>query len=319
MKKVISFGELLVDFIPTENGLGLERTSFFQKMPGGAPANVAAAVAKLGGTSYFIGKVGEDAFGRFASECLSNAHVCVDHILFTKEAQTAVAFVSLTKEGERDFLFYGAPAAHMLFAPEEVQRAWFNEETVFHFGSNSLAYEESRQATVRAIELAKEKGALVSFDPNIRLSFWEAEEEARSMIVSLLSAADIIKVSEEELGFLFPGLYEAEAIRRLIHTGSSLVIITRGKRGSSYYTSIYSGEVSAPHMQVIDTTGAGDAFVGGLLYQLSSQSFSQLLKNEQAMKRVVEFSNACGALAVTARGAMTALPTLEEVHLVLKR
>ncbi|MEH7122496.1 PfkB family carbohydrate kinase [Bacillus sp. JJ1773] len=322
MKKIISFGEALIDFIPTENGLGLAQVEMFKKSPGGAPANVAVAGAKLGGNSFFAGKVGDDHFGHFLNECLKSYQVHTDYLLFTKEAKTALAFVSLNKEGERDFEFYGSPSADMLFSAEEVDKSWFAGDEIFHFCSNSLSSPFSCKATEKSIELAKRAGALISFDPNIRFPFWSSKEKVRSTVLPLLNSVDILKISEDELTFLLETDYEREAVGQLLKLGISLIVVTKGADGCSYYTESVTGTISAPHVQTIDTTGAGDAFVGGLLYRLSllniqKGNLREYLNQKETLESVLEFATYCGAITTTARGAMAALPSLENIQEIL--
>ncbi|MDX1654395.1 MAG: PfkB family carbohydrate kinase, partial [Candidatus Competibacteraceae bacterium] len=162
MKKVICFGEALIDFVPTVNGLPLAEVEQFRRAPGGAPANVAVAVAKLGGESHFAGKVGEDAFGEVLIKMFRDHRVQTDYLLTTHQAKTALAFVSLREDGERDFLFYREPSADMLFAVEEMQRDWFAGCGIFHFGSITLTYPVSEAATLQGVQLARQAGALVS-------------------------------------------------------------------------------------------------------------------------------------------------------------
>ncbi|MEH7304571.1 carbohydrate kinase family protein [Neobacillus drentensis] len=319
MKKIISFGEALIDFIPTENGLGLTKVETFKRNPGGAPANVAVAVAKLGGNSYFAGKLGDDSFGHFLSGCLQDYKVDTEYLLFTKEAKTALAFVSLNESGERDFEFYGSPSADMIFSSEEVDESWFTGNEIFHFCSNSLSYHVSRKATEKGIELAKQKGALISFDPNIRFPFWTSNEDIRSTILPLLPFVDILKISEEELSFLFEENNETKSVEKLLNLGISFIVVTKGSLGCSYYTSSISNDISAPEVKTIDTTGAGDAFVGGLLYQLSllgiqKDNIHEFISDRKTLDYILQFSNVCGAITTTARGAMTALPSVESIN-----
>lgn len=319
MKKIISFGEALIDFIPTENGLGLAQVETFKKSPGGAPANVAVAAAKLGGNSYFAGKIGDDSFGHFLKDCLKNYQVKTDYLIFTKEAKTALAFVSLKEDGERDFQFYGSPSADMIFSSGEVDESWFTGDEIFHFCSNSLSYHVSRKATEQGIETAKQKGALISFDPNIRFPFWSSEEDIKAAIMPLLLSVDILKISEEELFFLFEMDNEKKTVEKLLNMGISLIVVTKGSQGSSYYTKSLSVTLSAPLVETIDTTGAGDAFVGGLLYQLSlleiqKENLDDYFSQKHTLDSIIKFSTACGAITTTARGAMTALPSAEDIQ-----
>lgn len=318
MKKVISFGEALIDFIPTESGLPLAEVEHFKRAAGGAPANVAVAIAKLGGYSYFAGKVGDESFGHFLESVFKNHGVHTDYLLFTKEAQTALAFVSLREDGERDFLFYRNPSADMLISAEEIERSWFEEAGIFHFGSITLTHPVSEGATLQGVLLAKETGNLISFDPNLRFSLWPSPETARDKIKPLFSSTDVLKVSEDELRFLTETDHEETAVKQLLEIGVSLVVVTRGSAGSNYFTHALSGTVPAPSIKPVDATGAGDSFVGGLLYQLANMditeaNISNLVDNREAVESALRFANACGAITTTGRGAIPSLPTLQQV------
>ncbi len=284
---------------------------------------MAVAIAKLGGNSYFAGKVGDDSFGHFLNSSLKNYNVNTDYLTFTKDAKTALAFVSLKTNGERDFLFYRNPSADMLISPEEVDESWFEGDEIFHFCSNSLSYRVSAKATKRGIELAKRKEALVSFDPNIRFPFWTSKESIKESIFPLLTSVDILKISEEELHFLFGTNNENNSVQQLLNFGISLIIVTKGSQGSSYYTKNISGNISSPRVKTIDTTGAGDAFVGGLLYQLSlldiqQKNLQRYFHQKDNLDNIVQFSSVCGAVATTERGAMTALPSVESIKAILQ-
>ncbi len=319
MKKVISFGEALIDFIPTVNGLPLSEVEQFKRAPGGAPANAAVAVAKLGGDSHFAGKVGADAFGEFLIQVLKDNGVHTEYLLTTREAKTALAFVSLRQDGERDFMFYREPSADMLIGPDELDPAWFVGAGVFHYGSITLTWPVSEAATLQGIRLAEEAGCLRSFDPNLRFSLWPSPEAARQKILPLLSSADLLKVGDEELEFLMETDNEAQAVKELLDRGITLVVVTKGSGGCSYYTPQLSGQVPVIPVQSVDTTGAGDAFVGGLLYRLAALDVDRtrikdLAGNRQALEAALKFANACGAITTTGRGAIPSLPDLATVE-----
>lgn len=322
MEKVIILGEALIDFVPTVSGLPLAEVEQFKRAAGGAPANVAVVIAKLGGESYFAGKVGDDAFGHHLEQVLKDHRVHTDYLLFTKEAKTALAFVSLRADGERDFLFFREPSADMLFAADEVQSEWFKQTGIFHYGSITLTWPVCKQATLRGIELAQKAGVLLSFDPNLRFSLWPSPEAARDAIVPLLPTADVLKVGDEELFFLMQTEDEQEGVKRLLDKGIALVLVTKGRDGCSYYTPTLSGTAPVTPVQSVDTTGAGDAFVGGFLYQLarldiSKRNIADITDNRDAIEQALRFANACGAITTTGRGAIPSLPTLDQVEAFL--
>lgn len=318
MKKVISFGEALIDFVPTVSGLPLADVEEFKRAAGGAPANVAVAIAKLGGDSHFAGKVGNDAFGRHLEAVLKAHGVKTESLLFTNKAKTALAFVSLRADGERDFLFFREPSADMLIAAEEMKPEWFKDAGVFHYGSITLTWPVSKGATLKGIELAQQAGVVLSFDPNLRFSLWPSPEKARDEIVPLLATANVLKVGDEELFFLTQTNDEQEGIRRLLDLGVDLVLVTKGHGGCSYYTPKLSGTVPVTPVRSVDTTGAGDAFAGGFLYQVANlditrNNITKLTEDRDTLESALRFANACGAITTTGRGAIPSLPTLNQV------
>lgn len=319
MKPVMSFGEALIDFVPTQNGQPLSEVEGFRRAAGGAPANVAAAVARLGGDSYFVGKVGDDAFGRFLETTLKDSGVNTEHLLFTREAKTALAFVSLRDDGERDFMFYREPSADMLFEASEMNPTWFQTPGIYHFCSVTLSHPTSAAATRRGAELAYQKNWLVSFDPNLRFPLWKRPEDAREAVLPLIPFANLVKVSDEELLFITQSRDPDRGARALLDLGVDLVVVTRGNKGSDYYTQHSQGHVPSVTVEAVDATGAGDAFDGGLLYQLAERDldrpgFRRLLQNAEALEEILRFANVCGAITATGRGAIPALPTRETVE-----
>ena len=316
MPEIISLGELLIDFVPTVSGVTLIEAPAFKKAPGGAPANVAVGVARLGVSSGFMGKVGEDPFGHFLAQTLSEAGVDISALCFSKEARTALAFVSLKSDGERDFMFYRHPSADMLYKPEDVEAAYIQSARIFHYGSISLISEPSRSATFRAIEIAQQAGLLISYDPNLRLNLWPDSESAKQGIMQGWPRAQVIKVSQEELEFL-SGTEDLHAgARRLWHDSLKLMVITHGKSGCSYITKDFNGEIPGFSVIPVDTTGAGDGFVAGLLRGL--YLFPKALTNEKLIRQVCRYANAVGALTTTQRGAIPALPTSDQVEKFLE-
>ncbi len=309
---VITLGELLIDFVPTVSGVTLVEAPAFKKAPGGAPANVAAGLAKLGVSSAFLGKVGDDAFGRFLKGTLDEVGVDTSGLVFSQEARTALAFVSLRADGEREFMFYRHPSADMLYTPEEVATDLIASAKIFHFGSISLITEPSRSATLAAINAAHANGLLVSYDPNLRLALWPDAGAARAGMLSVWRLADLIKVSEEELVFLTGLAGMDEAVEQLWHDRLQLLVVTLGKGGCRYYTKNYRGTVPGFTVEAVDTTGAGDGFVAGLLFGLLNHPDDW--QEETQLREICRLANAVGALTTTRRGAIPALPTLGQVQ-----
>lgn len=311
MVAVIALGELLIDFVFTKSGVSLIDAPAFLKAAGGAPANVAVGLARLGVPSGFVGKVGNDDFGRFLAHTLAVNGVDTSALCFSDEARTMLAFVSLRADGERDFMFYRHPSADMLLRPQEIDLNYIGAARVLHYGSVSLISEPSRSATMAAVQGAQERGLLISYDPNLRLNLWPSAQAARTGMLAGWRFAHLAKVSREELIFLSGASDLHEAAQALWHGRLRLLVITEGRNGCRYVTPQIQGHVPGYRVKPVDTTGAGDGFVAGLL--------AGLLENERAWKstedleNVLRFANAVGALTTTRRGAIPALPTKDQV------
>lgn len=316
MKKVISIGEALIDFIPHEKGVALMNVNNFSKVAGGAPLNVAAAVSKLGGKSQMITKLGVDGFGDHILDEVRSLGVDVSKVLRTKEANTALAFVSLKDDGERDFSFYRNPSADMLLNESEIEEEIFKEGGILHFCSVSLIDAPIKGTHKKAIEFAKKNNCLISFDPNVRLPLWETKESCREAILEFLPFANIVKISDEELEFITGIADESKALEFLLQGDVEVVIYTKGTEGAEFITK--ERKIFSPSfkVQAQDTTGAGDSFIGSFLYQVAEgdntlESLVNLPKEN--IKEMLSFSNATAALTVCKKGAIGALPTKEEV------
>jgi len=307
---VVSFGEVLIDFVALESGVTVGEASGFVKAPGGAPANVAVAVARLGRPAGFLGQVGDDPFGHFLAGVLAENGVDVSGLRFSAEARTALAFVSLADGGERSFVFYRHPSADMLMRPEDVALDVIDRYQVFHFGSITMISEPSRSATLRAVEHALAAGKLISYDPNLRLALWPDAAAARAGMLAGLDYAHIVKVSEEEVDFLAPGV----GARALWRDRTRLIVVTAGANGARLYTR--SAEYYVPGYQVtpVDTTGAGDGFVAGLLVGLLDHPDDYADRFDELLR----FANAVGALTTTKKGAIPALPTEAEARALMQ-
>lgn len=313
---VVTCGELLIDFVATEVGVTLAQATLFQKAPGGAPANVAVGLARLGHRVGFLGQVGDDEFGHFLVNTLQSHGVDVSSVQFSSEARTALAFVSLLGEGERDFMFYRHPSADMLWHREDVDPAYLASARIFHYGSLSLIPEASRNATFTALTYAKRSGAVISYDPNLRLPLWPSADEAKAGILEGWQHAEIIKVSEEELHFLSSGEQTLEeAARSLWHEHLRLLVVTQGKAGCTYFTPDFRGHLPGFEVEPKDTTGAGDGFVAGMLSGLLAADLSW---ERVAIEKALSMGNAVGAVSTTQVGAMSSLPSREDVQLLLR-
>ncbi len=321
MKKVIAIGEALIDFIPHEKGRALNEVENFLRVPGGAPLNVAAAVAKLGGTSQMLTKLGEDGFGDAILAEVKPLGVDVSRVSRTREANTALAFVSLREDGERDFSFYRNPSADMLLSAEEIDEDDFNEKDILHFCSVSLIDAPIKNTHKRAIEIAEKKGSIISFDPNVRLPLWKTAEDCRKAIIEFLPFSNIVKISDEELEFITGIKDEREALNSLLIGNVQVIIYTKGTEGAEFITKDRTVFSKSFKVNAQDTTGAGDSFIGSLLYQVAQGEYSlEELVNLPAEKieEILTFSNATAALTVCKKGAIGALPTKEEVLTLVK-
>ncbi|RHN51904.1 putative fructokinase [Medicago truncatula] len=311
---VVSFGEMLIDFVPTVGGVSLAEAPAFKKSPGGAPANVAVGISRLGGSSAFIGKVGADEFGYMLADILKQNNVDTSGMRFDSNARTALAFVTLRSDGEREFLFFRNPSADMLLHESELDIDLLKKARIFHYGSISLIDDPCKSAHIAAMRIAKSSGCILSYDPNLRLALWPSAEAARNGIMSIWDQADVIKISEEEITFLTGGddPYDDDVVlKKLFHRNLKLLIVTEGSKGCRYYTKEFRGRVGGVKVKPVDTTGAGDAFVSGFLYSIASDP--SIFQNEKSLRKALYFANVCGAITVTERGAIPSLPTKEAV------
>ena len=306
MAEIVCTGEMLIDFVPTVTGVGLDGADTFRKAAGGAPANVAVGIARLGVSSAFMGKVGEDGFGHFLADTLAQAGVDIGPLLFAPGAPTSLAFVSLAPDGDRQFLFYRQTAADTLFKPDEVDEAAIRNCKILHYGSISLIAEPSRSATLHAIERARHYGVRRSYDPNLRLALWPDAETARDGLLLGLRHAEIMKIGAEEVEFLTGEADLARGVRALWHDDLLLVAVTTGKNGCIWFTREASGTVPGYIVAAVDTTGAGDAFTAGLLAEWARSP--DPLADRATIDRICRVANAAGAVTTTSRGAIPSLP-----------
>ncbi|XP_030532882.1 probable fructokinase-7 isoform X1 [Rhodamnia argentea] len=311
---VVCFGEMLIDFVPSVGGVSLAEAPAFEKAAGGAPANVAVGISRLGGSAAFVGKVGDDEFGYMLANILKQNNVDNSGVRFDHNARTALAFVTNRADGEREFLFFRHPSADMLLHESELDVELISKAKIFHYGSISLIDEPCKSAHLAAMKIAKNSGSILSYDPNLRLPLWPSAEAAREGIMNIWDQADIIKISEEEITFLTGGEDPNDdnvVLDRLFHPNLKLLIVTEGSEGCRYFTKEFRGRVAGVKVKAVDTTGAGDAFVGGILFCLASDP--NLYKDEERLRQALLFANVCGAVTVTKRGAIPALPTKEAV------
>jgi fructokinase len=316
MAQVVCVGDLLIDFVPTVTGTGLVDAPAFQKAPGGAAANVAVGLARLGVASAFMGMIGEDPFGHFLANTLADAGVDTGPLRFTTAARTALAFVSLRADGEREFMFYRHPSADMMFAPNAVDTAAIDAAQVLHFDSISLASENPRASSLFAADRAREAGHLVTYDVNLRLPLWTDADAAKTGIMIGLAKAQVVKLSDDELEFL-TGSRDAAAVRSLWHDGLRVATLSRGSAGSTWLTADAQNDVPTMKVAAVDTTGAGDGFMAGLIAGILAEP--DATADPARLDRLCRFANAVGALTTLQRGAIPALPTRAAVEAFLER
>lgn len=312
MIDVTALGEVLIDFTP--GGKNEQGIAVLAQNPGGAPANVLAMNARLGGKTAFIGKVGQDAFGEFLRQTLTANHIDVSGLVTDEEVPTTLAFVHLDCNGDRSFTFYRNPGADMMLTSKEIRLELIEECKIFHFGSVSLTDDPACTATFVAANYAKQCGKIVSFDPNFRPFLWNNIDRARKQIEMGIQISNLLKVSEEEMTLITGENDVSTGSAKLLMMGPALVLITLGDKGTFYRNNICSGHLNAYNVKAVDTTGAGDAFMGAIHYQIKDKTNEDLrIIPEPELQRIVNFANAAGGFTTTKGGAIPAMPTMTEI------
>ena len=317
MKKVVAIGELLIDFVPQQKGCALDEVTHFERVAGGAPANVAAAVARLGGDAAMISQVGEDAFGTHILKVLQSNGVDTSYVFRTGRANTGLAFVSLDATGNREFSFFRNPSADLFLDQDQITADMFDDCAALHFCSVDLVDWPVRLAHRKAIELAGRAGAILSFDPNVRLPLWSSPEECQKAIRAFLPYADLVKLSDDEVEFVTGCTDEREAAEKLFAMGCRLLLVTRGADGSAAYTPHAEAFAETLRVPVTDTTGAGDSFIGSFLYQLTRDGVTReglAALDSKQLADYLAFSARYASLTVQHKGAVMA--TLDELKRV---
>lgn len=309
---IATFGEILIDF--TWQGVNEDGQTLFAQNPGGAPANVAVAAAKLGGHVAFIGKAGKDMHGEYLKSVLEKENVETTGMLLDEKYFTTLAFVNVDENGERTFSFARKPGADTKIEKEELDVDILDKTQIFHIGSLSLTEQPARDTTHYAIQRAKEKGSIISYDPNYRASLWKDEEMAKKQMRSLISYVDIMKISDEETKLLTDKESPEEAAVTLFRMGVKIVVVTLGSNGAYLYCK--EGGVYIPGFvsKAVDTNGAGDSFWGGFLYCISKDGKRPEIITMNELKEYVRFGNAVASLCVEKKGAIPAMPTLAQVE-----
>ncbi len=309
---VTALGELLIDF--TENGMSQQGNPILEANPGGAPCNVLAMLNKLGKKTAFIGKVGDDNFGHMLADEVKKSGTDVTNLVFDDQVHTTLAFVHTKPDGDRDFSFYRNPGADMMLRKEEVMEDLIQNSKIFHFGTLSSTHEGVREATRHAIDVAKNNGVLVSFDPNLREPLWESLDCAKSEIAYGLSKCDILKISDNEVEFMTgTDDYEKGASILREKYDIPLMFVTLGKAGSFAYFKDQMAHAE-PFLQegTIETTGAGDTFGACALNYVLEHGIDAL--TAENLKELLTFANAGASIITTRRGALRVMPTADEIR-----
>lgn len=318
MPKALCIGELLIDFVSTTPDVTLAEAPGFVKAPGGAPANVAVGLAKLGIDAGFIGKVGADPFGDFLTETLQLNNVDTTYLIAGETSRTTLAFVATRSDGMKDITFYRHPGADIQLSPDEIDTNYIQSADLFHYGSVSLSHSPTREATLKAIQCAEDAGAFISYDPNLRLMLWDNAIDAKHWIWEVMPYADVVKISEEEWEFVTGDIELQRGIERILGLGVKLVVVTLGERGCYYTNGTAEGSVEGFSVEVVDTLGAGDAFVAAMLTQLMQHKDLVSLEKDQ-LDDIMRYANGAGALATQKIGVIPALPNHSDIEQFLSR
>ena len=309
---VTALGELLIDF--TDNGLSSQGNTLFEANPGGAPCNVLAMLNKAGHKTAFIGKVGQDIFGNKLKGVLDEVGIDTSNLIMDEDVRTTLAFVQTLAGGDRDFSFYRNPGADMMLKADELKEEILKNTAVFHFGTLSMTHDEVREATKKAIAIAKESGAIVSFDPNLRPPLWKSLDDAKEQVAYGLSRCDVLKISDNEIQW-FTGEEDYDAgIKKLREQYNiPLILLSMGRDGSRAYYKDLRVEV-APFLQenTIETTGAGDTFGGSCIHYVLKYGLDNL--DEEKLTEMLTFANAAASIVTTRKGALRVMPEVEEVE-----
>lgn len=313
---VIAMGELLIDF--TMNGQSEQGNNLFEACPGGAPCNVLALLNKMGKKTAFFGKVGKDQFGTLLRGTLDEAGIDTSHLLTDDEVNTTLAFVHTFPDGDRAFSFYRNPGADMMLTEDEVDTEFISQAKIFHFGTLSMTHDGVRAATKKAVKAAKESGALISFDPNLREPLWSSLELAKEQMEYGFGQCDILKISDNEIQFV-SGMEDYDDgicyLQEKYHI--PLILLTMGKNGSRAYYKDMRVEQSGFSVKTIETTGAGDTFGGSTLNYLLEHDFDNL--TEDQLGELLTFANAAAAIVTTRKGAVRAMPEKAEVEALIEK
>ena len=303
---VVALGELLIDF--TENGISSQGNPLFEANPGGAPCNVLAMLTKLGHKTAFIGKVGNDFFGKQLEDAIKEIGINVTGLRKDDKVHTTLALVHTYPDGDRDFSFYRDPGADMMLTEEEIPEELILETRIFHFGTLSMTHEKVRRATKKAVAIAKQAGAIISFDPNIREPLWNSMDEAREQVLYGLGQCHILKISDNE---------NTEAVKWIREKYDiPLILVSMGKEGSrAYYQDRMVEKAPFINENTIETTGAGDTFCACVLHYICKHGLENL--TEKNLKEMLTYANAAASIITTRKGALRVMPRPEEIEALI--
>lgn len=312
---VTALGELLIDF--TQNGISEQGNSLFEANPGGAPCNVLSMLSKLGHKTAFIGKVGNDSFGKQLKNVLEEVGIDATYLTMDNEVHTTLALVHTFADGDRDFSFYRNPGADMMLTEEEIPEDLIRNTKIFHFGTLSMTHEGVRKATKKALEFAKKAGAVISFDPNLRPPLWDSLETAKEQVLYGLQFCDVLKISDNEIQWLTGEEDYTDGVNWILERFQiPLILVSMGKEGSrAYYKGRMVEAASFLQQNTIETTGAGDTFGGCALHYILEHGLENL--TEDNLTEMLRFANAAAALITTRKGALRVMPSREEVEKLL--
>jgi fructokinase len=310
---IVSLGELLVDMFPAELGRRMAEVTAFHPKPGGAPANVAVAAARLGADAAFIGKVGEDAFGHHLADVLKAQGVETRGMRFDANARTTMAFIAKPDENTAEFVFYRNPGADTMLRPDELDRTLLQKTRAFHFGSLSLTEEPSRSATFEAATIAREAGAFISFDVNYRPSLWNSRDQAVEQITAMIPHVNLLKVNEDELALLTATEDLNAGSAKLLAQGPELVVVTLGPGGSYFRVAGAGARIPPFAVEAVDAVGCGDAFIASVLCRLVRDGDWRDQLSPDLLRQHLRYANAVGALTALTEGVIPALPTAVQV------
>lgn len=313
---VVALGELLIDF--TENGVSSQGNPLFEANPGGAPCNVLAMLSGLGHTTAFIGKVGNDFFGKQLEKAITEVGIDAKGLLKDNDVHTTLALVHTYPDGDRDFSFYRNPGADMMLTEEEVPVDIVKSARIFHFGTLSMTHERVRLATKKAIAIAQDAGAIISFDPNIREPLWNSLDDAREQVLYGLQQCDILKISDNEIQWLTGEDDFTEGVRWInMRYHIPLILVSMGKEGSRAYYQDKMVE-AAPFIpkNTIETTGAGDTFCACVLHYVLEHGLQKL--TDKDLKDMLTYANAAASIVTTRKGALRVMPQPKEIEELIK-